>query len=99
MKDAAKSPMVSLEEVHRSTAQVVVSVGRKTISFHKFGFTRGIAQKGFVEIKSGFQFATGHAGNTPNVEEGSDEMSPNLSFLVYLQNATKQKTDNEHISI
>ena len=53
IREAAKRPMVTLEELQRSTAQVGESVHRTTISrpLHKSGFYGRVARRAIVERK------------------------------------------------
>uniref|UniRef100_A0A3P8R957 Transposase Tc1-like domain-containing protein n=1 Tax=Astatotilapia calliptera TaxID=8154 RepID=A0A3P8R957_ASTCA len=77
IRNAAKRPMVTLDELQRSTAQVGESVHRTTISraLHKVGlYGRVVRRKPLLtenQKKSRLQFATSHVGDTANVEEGA----------------------------
>ena len=73
IRDAAKTPMVTLEELQRSTAQVGESVHRTTISraLHKSGLYGRVARRKPLlkesHKKSRLQFARSHVGDTANV--------------------------------
>ena len=73
IRDAAKRPMITLDELQRSTAEVGESVHRTTISrtLHKSGLYGRVARrKPFlkdIHKKSRLKFATSHLGDTPNM--------------------------------
>uniref|UniRef100_A0A8C9YNW9 Transposase Tc1-like domain-containing protein n=1 Tax=Sander lucioperca TaxID=283035 RepID=A0A8C9YNW9_SANLU len=73
IREAAKRPMVTLEELQRSTAQVGESTHRTTIShaLHKSGLYGRVARRKPLlkqsHKKSHLQFATSHVGDTANV--------------------------------
>ncbi|MCJ8733927.1 hypothetical protein PDJAM_G00229400 [Pangasius djambal] len=73
IREAAKKPMVTLEEVQRSTALVGESVHRTTISraLHKSGLYGRVARRKPLlkesHKKSHLQFATSHVGDTANM--------------------------------
>ncbi len=73
IREATKRPMVTLEELQRSTAQVGESVQGPTIShaFHKSGIHgRVVRRKPLLKEshkKSCLQFATSHVGDTANM--------------------------------
>ena len=69
IRDAAKRPMITLDELQRTTAEVGESVHRTTISrtLHKSGL---YGRKPFlkdIHKKSRLKFATSHLGDTPNM--------------------------------
>ncbi|CDQ96841.1 unnamed protein product, partial [Oncorhynchus mykiss] len=90
IRDAAKRPMITLDELHRSTAEVGDSVHRTTISriLHKSALYGRVARrKPFlkdIHKKCRLKFATSHLGDTPNMCSG--QMKPKLNFLVTMQN-------------
>uniref|UniRef100_A0A669ESK4 Transposase Tc1-like domain-containing protein n=1 Tax=Oreochromis niloticus TaxID=8128 RepID=A0A669ESK4_ORENI len=73
IRNAAKRPMVTLDELQRSTAQVGESVHRTTISraLHKVGLYGRVARRKPLltenHKKSHLQFATSHVGDTANM--------------------------------
>uniref|UniRef100_A0A8L0DPU9 Transposase Tc1-like domain-containing protein n=1 Tax=Oncorhynchus mykiss TaxID=8022 RepID=A0A8L0DPU9_ONCMY len=73
IRDAAKRPMITLDELQRSTAEVGDSVHRTTISriLHKSGLYGRVARrKPFlkdIHKKCCLKFATSHLGDTPNL--------------------------------
>uniref|UniRef100_A0A8C7GHX2 Transposase n=1 Tax=Oncorhynchus kisutch TaxID=8019 RepID=A0A8C7GHX2_ONCKI len=73
IRDAAKRPMITLDELQRSTAEVGDSVHRTTISriLHKSGLYGRVARrKPFlkdIHKKCCLEFATSHLGDTPNM--------------------------------
>uniref|UniRef100_A0A8C7SEP5 Tc1-like transposase DDE domain-containing protein n=1 Tax=Oncorhynchus mykiss TaxID=8022 RepID=A0A8C7SEP5_ONCMY len=72
IRDAAKRPMITLDELQRSTAEVRDSVHRTTISriLHKSGLYGRVARKPFlkdIHKKCRLKFATSHLGDTPNM--------------------------------
>uniref|UniRef100_A0A803KFC9 Transposase Tc1-like domain-containing protein n=1 Tax=Xenopus tropicalis TaxID=8364 RepID=A0A803KFC9_XENTR len=73
IRNAAKRPMVTLDELQRSTAQVGESVHWTTISraLHKVGLYGRVARRKPLltenHKKSGLQFATSHVGDTANM--------------------------------
>lgn len=72
IRDAAKRPMITLDELQRSTAEVGDSVHRTTISriLHKSGLYGRVARrKPFLKDihKKCLKFATSHLGDTPNM--------------------------------
>uniref|UniRef100_A0A8K9XI19 Tc1-like transposase DDE domain-containing protein n=1 Tax=Oncorhynchus mykiss TaxID=8022 RepID=A0A8K9XI19_ONCMY len=73
IRDAAKRPMITLDELQRSTAEVGDSVHRTTISriLHKSGLYGRVARrKPFlkdIHKKCCLKFATRHLGDTPNM--------------------------------
>lgn len=73
IRDAAKRPMITLDELQRSTAEVGDSVHRTTISriLHKSGLYGRVARrKPFlkdIHKKCRLKFATSHLGDTPNM--------------------------------
>lgn len=73
IRDAAKTPTVTLEELQRSTAQVGESVHRTTISraLHKSGLYGRVARRKPLlkesHKKSRLLFARSHVGDTANV--------------------------------
>jgi transposase len=73
IRDAAKRPMITLDELQRSTAEVGDSVHRATIShiLHKSGLYGRVARrKPFlkdIHKKCCLKFATSHLGDTPNM--------------------------------
>ncbi|KAG2458981.1 TC1A transposase, partial [Polypterus senegalus] len=73
IRNATKRPMVTLDELQRSTAQVGESVHGTTISpaLHKVGLYGRVARRKplFTENhkKSHLQFATSHVGDTANM--------------------------------
>uniref|UniRef100_A0A8C7PSK3 Tc1-like transposase DDE domain-containing protein n=1 Tax=Oncorhynchus mykiss TaxID=8022 RepID=A0A8C7PSK3_ONCMY len=73
IRDAAKRPMITLDELQRSTAEVGDSVHRTTISriLHKSGLYGRVARrKPFlkdIHKKCCLKFATSHLGDTPNM--------------------------------
>uniref|UniRef100_A0A8C7LU61 Tc1-like transposase DDE domain-containing protein n=1 Tax=Oncorhynchus mykiss TaxID=8022 RepID=A0A8C7LU61_ONCMY len=73
IRDAAKRPMITLDELQRSTAEVGDSVHRTTISriLHKSGLYGRVARrKPFlkdIHKKCSLKFATSHLGDTPNM--------------------------------
>ncbi|XP_062847483.1 uncharacterized protein LOC134309924 [Trichomycterus rosablanca] len=73
IRDAAKRPMVTLDEMQRSTAQVGESVHRTTISraLHKCGLYGRVARRKPLlkenHKKSRLQFARSHVGDTANM--------------------------------
>ena len=77
IRDAAKRPMITLDELQRSTAEVGDSVHRTTISriLHKSGLYGRVARrKPFlkdIHKKCRLKFAKSHLGDTPNMEEGA----------------------------
>ncbi|MCJ8737403.1 hypothetical protein PDJAM_G00023560 [Pangasius djambal] len=72
-REAAKRPMVTLQELQRSTAQVGESVYRTTISraLHKSGLNGRVARRKPLlkesHKKSRLQFETSHVGDTANM--------------------------------
>ena len=89
IREATKRPMVTLEELQRSTAQVGESVHRTTTSLalHKSGLYRRVARRNpllKVSHKSCLQFARSHVGDTANMWKKvlwSDETKIELSGL------------------
>ena len=79
IRDAAKRPMITLDELQRSTAEVGDSVHRTTISriLHKSGLYGRVARrKPFlkdIHKKCCLKFATSHLGDTPKKVLWSDE--------------------------
>uniref|UniRef100_A0A8C7MH88 SEC24 homolog D, COPII coat complex component n=1 Tax=Oncorhynchus kisutch TaxID=8019 RepID=A0A8C7MH88_ONCKI len=73
IRDVAKRPMITLDELQRSTAEVGDSVHRTTISriLHKSGLYGRVARrKPFlknIHKKCCLKFATSHLGDTPNM--------------------------------
>ncbi|CDQ58130.1 unnamed protein product [Oncorhynchus mykiss] len=72
IRDAAKRPMITQDELQRSTAEVGDSVHRTTISriLHKSGLYGRVARKPFLKDnhkKCRLKFATSHLGDTPNM--------------------------------
>ncbi|MCJ8736209.1 hypothetical protein PDJAM_G00256240 [Pangasius djambal] len=72
IREAAKRPIVTLEELQRSTAQVGESVHRTTIirALHKSGLYGRVARKPLLKEshkKSRLQFAASHVGDTANI--------------------------------
>ena len=73
IREAAKRPMVTLEELQRSTAQVGESVHRTTLShaLYKLGLYGRVARGKLVlqqsHKKSCLQFATSHVVDTTNM--------------------------------
>uniref|UniRef100_A0A8K9UU74 Tc1-like transposase DDE domain-containing protein n=1 Tax=Oncorhynchus mykiss TaxID=8022 RepID=A0A8K9UU74_ONCMY len=73
IRDAAKRPMITLDELQRSTAEVGDSVHRTTISriLHKSGLYGRVARrKPFlkdIHKKCCLKFATSQLGDTPNM--------------------------------
>uniref|UniRef100_A0A8C7KC88 Transposase Tc1-like domain-containing protein n=1 Tax=Oncorhynchus kisutch TaxID=8019 RepID=A0A8C7KC88_ONCKI len=73
IRDAAKRPMITLDELQRSTAEVGDSVHRTTISriLHKSGLYGRVARrKPFlkdIHKKCHLKFATSHLGDTSNM--------------------------------
>ncbi|CDQ98425.1 unnamed protein product, partial [Oncorhynchus mykiss] len=73
IRDAAKRPMITLDELQRSTAEVGDSVHRTTIIriLHKSGLYGRVARrKPFlkdIHKKCCLKFATSHLGDTPNM--------------------------------
>uniref|UniRef100_A0AAZ1XDH6 Transposase Tc1-like domain-containing protein n=1 Tax=Oreochromis aureus TaxID=47969 RepID=A0AAZ1XDH6_OREAU len=73
IRNAAKRPMVTLDKLQRSTAQVGESVHRTTIShaLHKVGLYGRVARRKPLltenHKKSRLQFATSHVGDTANM--------------------------------
>uniref|UniRef100_W5NN98 Tc1-like transposase DDE domain-containing protein n=1 Tax=Lepisosteus oculatus TaxID=7918 RepID=W5NN98_LEPOC len=73
IRDAAKRPIFTLDELQRTTAEVGESVHRTTISLtlHKSGLYGRVARrKPFlkdIHKKSRLKFATSHLGDTPNM--------------------------------
>uniref|UniRef100_A0A6I8RU66 Transposase n=1 Tax=Xenopus tropicalis TaxID=8364 RepID=A0A6I8RU66_XENTR len=105
IRNAAKRPMVTLDELQRSTAQVGESVHRTTISraLHKVGLYGRVARRKPLlteNHKSRLQFATSHVGDTANMWKKvlwSDETKMEL----FGQNAKRyvwQKTNTAHHS-
>ncbi|CDQ59526.1 unnamed protein product [Oncorhynchus mykiss] len=90
IRDAAKRPMITVEELQRSTAEVGDSVHRTTISriLHKSSLYGRVARrKPFlkdIHKKCCLKFATSHLGDTPNMCSG--QMKPKLKFLATMQN-------------
>ncbi|CAJ0949202.1 unnamed protein product [Ranitomeya imitator] len=88
IRDAAKRPMITLDELQRSTAEVGQSVHRTTISrtLRKSGLYGRVARrKPFlkdIHKKCCLKFATSHLGDTPNMWKkvlSSDETKIKLS--------------------
>ena len=77
IREATKRPMVTQEELERSTTQVGESVNRTTISraLHKSGlYWRVSRRKPLLKEshdKSCLKFATSHVGDSKHVEEGT----------------------------
>ena len=77
VREAAKRPMVTLEELQRSTAQVGESVHRTTISHapHKSNhYGKVVRRKALLKeshMKSHLQNATSHVGDKANLKEGT----------------------------
>uniref|UniRef100_A0A669EVF3 Transposase n=1 Tax=Oreochromis niloticus TaxID=8128 RepID=A0A669EVF3_ORENI len=106
IRNAAKRPMVTLDELQRSTAQVGESVNRTTISraLHKVGLYGRVARRKPLltenHKKSRLQFATSHVGDTANMWKKvlwSDETKMQL----FGQNAKRyvwRKTTTAHHS-
>ncbi|KAL0162929.1 hypothetical protein M9458_042325, partial [Cirrhinus mrigala] len=106
IRNAAKRPMVTLDELQRSTAQVGESVHRTTISraLHKVGLYGRVARRKTLlkenHKKSRLQFATSHVGDTANMWKKvlwSDETKMEL----FGQNAKRyvwRKTNTAHHS-
>lgn len=73
IRDAAKRPMITVDELQRSTAEVGDSVHRTTISpiLHKSGLYGRVARrKPFlkdIHRKCRLKFATSHLEDTPNM--------------------------------
>ena len=73
IREAAKRPMITLEELQRSKAQVGESVLRTIIScaLHKSGFYGRMARRKSLlkerHKKSSLQFARSHVGDTENM--------------------------------
>ena len=94
IREATRRPMVTLEELQRSTAEVGESVHRTTISclLHKSGLYGRVARrkpllKG-IHKKSCLEFAKSHVGDTANMWKKvlwSDETK--FNFLASMQNA------------
>uniref|UniRef100_A0AAZ3RIR8 Transposase n=1 Tax=Oncorhynchus tshawytscha TaxID=74940 RepID=A0AAZ3RIR8_ONCTS len=93
IRDAAKRPMITLDELQRSTAEVGDSVHRTTIShiLHKSGLYGRVARrKPFlkdIHKKCCLKFATSHLGDTPNMWKKvlwSDETK--IELLATMQN-------------
>uniref|UniRef100_A0A669E9Q2 Tc1-like transposase DDE domain-containing protein n=1 Tax=Oreochromis niloticus TaxID=8128 RepID=A0A669E9Q2_ORENI len=106
IRNAAKRPMVTLDELQRSTAQVGESVHRTTISraLHKVGLHgRGARRKPLLREnhkKSRLQFATRHVGTQQTCgRRCSGQMRPKWNFLAKMQNAMcGGKTNTAHHS-
>uniref|UniRef100_A0A8C7RFJ4 Tc1-like transposase DDE domain-containing protein n=1 Tax=Oncorhynchus mykiss TaxID=8022 RepID=A0A8C7RFJ4_ONCMY len=106
IRDAAKRPMITLDELQRSTAEVGDSVHRKTISriLHKSSLYGRVARrKPFlkdIHKKCCLKFATSHLGDTPNMwkkELWSDEtkielFGNNAKHYVWLKSNTAEHT-------
>uniref|UniRef100_A0A8C7S043 Tc1-like transposase DDE domain-containing protein n=1 Tax=Oncorhynchus mykiss TaxID=8022 RepID=A0A8C7S043_ONCMY len=93
IRDAAQRPMITLDELQRSTAEVGDSVHRTTISriLHKSGLNGRVARrKPFlkdIHKKCCLKFATSHLGDTPNMWKKvlwSDETK--IELLATMQN-------------
>ena len=104
IREAAKRPMVTLEELQRSTAQVGESVHRTTIShaLHKSGLYGRVARRKPLlkqsHKKSRLQFATSHVGDTANMWRKvlwSDETKIEV-FDLNAKCYVWQKTNNAH---
>uniref|UniRef100_A0AAZ3RZN4 Transposase Tc1-like domain-containing protein n=1 Tax=Oncorhynchus tshawytscha TaxID=74940 RepID=A0AAZ3RZN4_ONCTS len=86
IRDAAKRPMITLDELQRSTAEVGDSVHRTTISriLHKSGLYGRVARrKPFlkdIHKKCHLKFATSHLGDTKHGD------TKQLNFLATMQN-------------
>uniref|UniRef100_A0A8K9XYG5 Tc1-like transposase DDE domain-containing protein n=1 Tax=Oncorhynchus mykiss TaxID=8022 RepID=A0A8K9XYG5_ONCMY len=95
IRDAVKRPMITLDELQRSTAEVGDSVHRTTIShiLHKSGLYGRVARrKPFlkdIHKKCCLKFATNHLGDTPNMWKKvlwSDETKIELFGNATMQN-------------
>ncbi|KAI4875985.1 hypothetical protein NFI96_009096 [Prochilodus magdalenae] len=103
IRDAAKRPMITLDELQRSTAEAGDSVHRTTTSrtLHKSALYGRVARrKPFlkdIHKKSGLKFATSHLGDTPNMWKEvlwSDETKIELPG----HNAKRSKRNTAHHS-
>lgn len=104
VREAAKRPMITLEELQKSTAQVGESVHRTTISrtLHKSGlFGRVARRKPLLKDrhkKSRLQFARSHVGDTANMWKKvlwSDETKVEL-FGLNAKRYVWRKTNTAH---
>uniref|UniRef100_A0AAX7UKG3 Transposase Tc1-like domain-containing protein n=1 Tax=Astatotilapia calliptera TaxID=8154 RepID=A0AAX7UKG3_ASTCA len=93
IRNAAKRPMVTLDELQRSTAQMGESVHRTTISraLHKVGLYGRVARRKPLltenHKKSRLQFTTSHVGTRQTCgRRCSGQMRPKWNFLAKMQN-------------
>ncbi|KAL0201197.1 hypothetical protein M9458_004384, partial [Cirrhinus mrigala] len=86
IRNAAKRPMVTLDELQRSTAQVGESVHRTTISraLHKVGLYGRVARRKPLlkenHKKSRLQFATSHVWRKTNTAYHSEHTIPTVKY-------------------
>lgn len=104
VREAAKRPMITLEELQKSTAQVGESVHRTTISraLHKSGLHGRVARRKPLlkerHKKSRLQFAKSHVGDTANMWKKvlwSDETKIEL-FGLNAKRYVWRKTNTAH---
>ena len=77
IREAAKSPKITLKELQSSTAEIGISVNRTTLSrtLHRAGHYGRVARKKPLQKEKNKQtrlvFAKRRVGVSPNVEEGT----------------------------